>query len=75
MYWHALTQNGAKAEAVVLPEYLGLELVKGVTYQLSFDARSSVASEIEVTMENANYQRFLSEKLKLTNWITLNWKS
>jgi len=59
-----IEQAGNEAWSV-LPEYPGLELVKGVTYQLSFDAKSSVAREIEVTMENASYQRFLNEKLTL----------
>ncbi|WP_407690375.1 carbohydrate binding domain-containing protein [Salimicrobium halophilum] len=61
-----ITQGGNEAWSV-LPEYPGLELAKGVTYQLSFDAKSSVARDIEVTMENASYQRFLGETASLTN--------
>ncbi|MDO4563628.1 MAG: family 16 glycosylhydrolase [Clostridia bacterium] len=37
----------------------GIELVKGVDYTLSFDARSSVERDIEVTIENDSYYRYL----------------
>ncbi|MCA0972275.1 carbohydrate binding domain-containing protein [Halobacillus litoralis] len=50
----------------VLPEYPGLELYEGVTYELSFDAKSSVPRDVEVTLENASYQRFLGEMVSLT---------
>ncbi|KGP91078.1 licheninase [Pontibacillus chungwhensis BH030062] len=50
----------------VLPEYAGLDLIKGLKYELSFDAKSSVPREIEVTLENAGYYRYLSEKVSLS---------
>ena len=43
----------------VLAEYPSLTLAKDVMYQLSFDAKSTVDREIEVTFEDANYSRYL----------------
>lgn len=50
----------------VLAEHPGLELVKGITYELSFDAKSSLPRNIEVTLENASYYRYLSEEVSLS---------
>lgn len=50
----------------VLVEQPGLKLSKGISYELSFDAKSSVQRDIEVTLENAGYYRYLSEKVSLT---------
>lgn len=59
-----ITQAGNETWSV-LPQYPGLDLIKGVIYQLSFDAKSSVTRDIEVTLENSSYHRFLSEELTL----------
>lgn len=37
----------------------GLSLKKGLNYTLEFDAKSSVARELQATLENASYQRIL----------------
>ncbi|TJY41407.1 glycosyl hydrolase family protein [Cohnella pontilimi] len=39
----------------------GLKLFKGVTYEIDFDARASVARKIEVDLENAAYFRFFDQ--------------
>ncbi len=44
-----------------------LSLSKDVVYELSFEARSTVERYIEATVENAQYTRFLSETLQLTD--------
>jgi beta-glucanase (GH16 family) len=44
-----------------------LSLSKDVVYELSFEARSTVERDIEATVENAQYTRFLSETLQLTD--------
>jgi beta-glucanase (GH16 family) len=51
----------------ILLEQGNIKLTKGVTYVLSFDARSTVARDIEVTVENAGYYRYLSQKVSLQN--------
>jgi len=57
-------QEGQERWSVLL-EQGGLDLKKGKTYELSFRASSSVARDIEVTIENAVYSRYLSEKVEL----------
>ncbi|GGD22628.1 carbohydrate binding domain-containing protein [Pontibacillus salipaludis] len=59
-------ENAGNETWSVLPEYAGLELIKGLKYELSFDAKSSVPRDIEVTLENGGYYRYLSEKVSLT---------
>jgi len=59
-----ITNPGNEMWSVLL-EQPGLQLSKGVTYELSFDARSTVARDIELTVENASYQRYFSEKISL----------
>jgi beta-glucanase (GH16 family) len=44
-----------------------LSLAKGVVYELSFAARSTKERKAEVTVENAQYTRFLSEAITLTD--------
>ncbi|WP_345242689.1 carbohydrate binding domain-containing protein [Pontibacillus salipaludis] len=59
----------------VLAEQGSLDLVKDVTYKLSFDAKSSLARDIEVTLENAAYNRYLSEKASLSeNYKTFTYQ-
>lgn len=45
----------------VLIEQKDIELSKGNTYSLSFDAKSSLPRDFEVTVENAAYQRYFSD--------------
>ncbi|WP_254434194.1 carbohydrate binding domain-containing protein [Halobacillus sp. Marseille-Q1614] len=54
-------QEGGNEAWSVLMEQKGLSLSKGITYVLSFDASSSVARDIEVTLENDNYHRYFNE--------------
>lgn len=44
-----------------------LSLAKGVDYELTFAARSTQEREAEVTIENAQYTRFFSEKIALSD--------
>lgn len=44
-----------------------LNLAKGVDYELTFAARSTQEREAEVTIENAQYTRFFSEKIALSD--------
>lgn len=44
-----------------------LSLAKGVVYELSFAARSTKDREAEVTIENAQYTRFLSKAITLSD--------
>ncbi|MWC26895.1 carbohydrate binding domain-containing protein [Paenibacillus sp. MMS18-CY102] len=52
-----------------------LKLVKGLTYEFSFKAKSSVARDIQATLENATYtRRFDTGTLALTpNWQTFSY--
>mgnify|MGYP005829176547 CR=1 FL=1 len=45
----------------VLVEQGNLALRKGMTYSLSFDATSTLPRNIELTVENASYQRYFNE--------------
>ncbi|WP_246944893.1 carbohydrate binding domain-containing protein [Bacillus pinisoli] len=58
--------EGNETWSVIL-EQSNLKLSKGVEYIVSFDARSSALRDVEVTVENAQYARFLSEKPRFTN--------
>ncbi|MCP4400254.1 MAG: PEP-CTERM sorting domain-containing protein [bacterium] len=42
-----------------------IDLVEGIFYQLSFDARATLARSIEAILENAAYERYLSEEVVL----------
>jgi len=44
-----------------------LPLKSGYRYTVSFDAKSSESREMEVVMEDSQYNRFLSEKVQLTS--------
>ncbi len=43
-----------------------LDLVQGIVYKVSFDARATVGRKIEVLAENATYYRHFSEEVALT---------
>ncbi|MGR9049503.1 carbohydrate binding domain-containing protein [Halobacillus faecis] len=58
-------ENGGNETWSVLAEQPGLSLSKGAAYTLSFDVESTLARDIEVTLENAAYTRYLSEKVSL----------
>lgn len=62
----AITNEGNEPWSVLL-EQGNLDLAKGVVYELSFKARSTKNREAEVTVENAQYTRFFSEKVQLTD--------
>ena len=51
----------------VLLEQGDLSLAKGVAYELSFAARSTKARDAEVTVENAQYQRYFEEVISLSD--------
>ncbi|OIU72585.1 carbohydrate binding domain-containing protein [Rossellomorea aquimaris] len=55
--------NAGKEAWSVLAEQPGLELGQGLTYELSFDARSTVARSMEVTLENAAYTRYFNQQI------------
>lgn len=61
----AITNEGNETWSVIL-EQGQLNLTKGVEYVVSFDARSTKVRDVEVTVENDQYTRFLSEKTTLT---------
>ncbi len=42
-----------------------IDLVEGIFYQLSFDARATLARSVEAILENAAYERYLSEEVAL----------
>lgn len=58
-------QNAGQETWSVLAEQPGLELGQGLTYELSFDARSTVVRTMEVTLENAGYYRYFSDQISL----------
>jgi beta-glucanase (GH16 family) len=62
----AISSEGNEPWSVLL-EQPNLNLAKGVVYELSFKARSTKEREAEVTVENAQYTRFFSEKIQLNN--------
>ncbi|XXM72442.1 carbohydrate binding domain-containing protein [Lysinibacillus sphaericus] len=62
-------ENAGNEAWSVLAEQPGLELGQGLTYELSFDARSTVARDMEVTLENAGYYRYLSEPIAVSDQI------
>lgn len=62
----AITHEGNETWSVLL-EQGNLDLAKDVVYELSFKARSTNNREAEVTVENAQYTRFFSEIVELTN--------
>ncbi|WP_203289475.1 carbohydrate binding domain-containing protein [Metabacillus sp. cB07] len=57
--------QGNEPWSVVL-EQGDMKLSRNVTYEVSFKAKSTKPRELELTMENAQYTRFLSEKPALT---------
>lgn len=62
----AITNEGKEPWSVLL-EQPNLSLAKGVVYEISFKARSTNNREAEVTVENAQYTRFFSEKVQLSD--------
>ncbi|WP_226647546.1 carbohydrate binding domain-containing protein [Mesobacillus subterraneus] len=62
----AIGNEGNETWSVLL-EQGNLSLAKGVVYELSFAARSTVERKAEVTVENAAYTRFLSESITLND--------
>lgn len=62
----AITNEGDEPWSVLL-EQPNLDLAKGIVYELSFKARSTKNRDAEVTVENAQYTRFFSEKVQLNN--------
>jgi beta-glucanase (GH16 family) len=63
-------ENAGNEAWSVLVEQGNLNLVQGVTYELSFDARSTVARNMEVTVENAGYHRYLSKSIAVNDVMT-----
>ncbi|WP_251139354.1 carbohydrate binding domain-containing protein [Exiguobacterium sp. s146] len=61
----SITQEGQEPWSVLM-EQGGLELHAGQTYVVRFDASSTVARNMEVTIENAAYTRYLSEIVQVT---------
>ncbi|WP_254901856.1 carbohydrate binding domain-containing protein [Thalassobacillus devorans] len=59
-------ENAGNETWSVLVEQPNLSLSKDITYSLSFDARSTAARDIEVTLENTAYHRYFSEVASLT---------
>ncbi|MCR2823116.1 carbohydrate binding domain-containing protein [Lederbergia panacisoli] len=45
----------------------GMNLKKGNTYVVQFDAKSTVDRTMEIVVENASYTRFFNEKIQLNN--------
>ncbi|MGI8385340.1 carbohydrate binding domain-containing protein [Robertmurraya sp. P23] len=62
----SIGSEGNEVWSVIL-EQPNVSLAKGVVYELSFAARSTKERDVEVTVENAQYTRFFSETLKLTD--------
>jgi beta-glucanase (GH16 family) len=62
----AISNEGNETWSVQLIQG-GLSLAKEVVYELSFEARSSVERDIEATIENAQYTRYLSKTLQLND--------
>ncbi|WP_423409179.1 carbohydrate binding domain-containing protein [Heyndrickxia sp. MSNUG] len=62
----AITNEGNETWSVLL-EQGNLDLAKDVVYEFSFKARSTNNREAEVTVENAQYTRFFSKIVELTN--------
>ncbi|MCM3694342.1 carbohydrate binding domain-containing protein [Neobacillus niacini] len=66
----AIGNEGNETWSVLL-EQANLSLSKGVTYELSFAARSTKEREAEITIENAQYTRFFSEAIALSDQMQL----
>ncbi|WP_280846805.1 carbohydrate binding domain-containing protein [Mesobacillus selenatarsenatis] len=62
----AITNPGGEEWGVLL-EQKGLKFGQGQKYTVSFDARSTTDRPIVVSLENAEYKRYLSEVTELTN--------
>ncbi len=60
-------RNAGSETWSVLVEQGNLNLAKGVTYELSFDALSTEARDMEFTVENAAYHRHFDEIVSLDN--------
>ncbi|WP_028782176.1 carbohydrate binding domain-containing protein [Thalassobacillus devorans] len=58
-------ENAGNETWSVLMEQPNLSLGKEVTYTLSFEARASIARQIELTIENGSYHRYFSEVVSL----------
>ena len=62
----AIGNEGNETWSVLLQQE-NMSLAKGVTYEVSFDARSTKPRDIEVTVENAQYNRYFDQKAALTD--------
>jgi LPXTG-motif cell wall-anchored protein len=62
----AITNQGGEEWSILL-EQGGLKFGQGQQYTVSFDARSTTDRPIVVSLENAEYKRYLSEVTELTN--------
>ncbi|KHE66872.1 carbohydrate binding domain-containing protein, partial [Halobacillus sp. BBL2006] len=60
-------ENAGNEKWSVLVEQPGLSLSQDTTYILSFKAKSTLPRDIEVTIENAAYQRYFSRVVSLTD--------
>ncbi|WP_442598665.1 carbohydrate binding domain-containing protein [Neobacillus sp. D3-1R] len=61
----AIGSEGDETWSVILQQE-NMSLAKGVNYEVSFEARSTKPRDIELSIENAQYIRFLSETIALT---------
>lgn len=57
--------NGGNEAWSILAEHPSMSLSKDVTYRLTFDAKSSANRDMDVTIENDSYNRYLSEFVSL----------
>ncbi|MCM3598267.1 carbohydrate binding domain-containing protein [Metabacillus idriensis] len=62
----AITNEGNEPWSLILQQE-NMKLAKGAVYEVSFEARSTKPREAELTVENVQYTRFLSEKLPLAD--------
>jgi len=62
----AIGSEGNETWSVLL-EQLNLSLAKGVVYELSFAARSTKERKAEVTVENAQYNRYFEKVIPLSD--------
>ena len=62
----SIGNEGNETWSVMLQQE-NLNLAKGVVYEVSFDARSTKPRDIEVTVENAQYNRYFDQKVTLTD--------
>ncbi|WP_042167280.1 hemoblobin-interacting domain-containing protein [Paenibacillus gorillae] len=59
-----ISNTGANTYSVMVSQS-GLKLKEGLNYELSFDAKSTAARDILLTLENAGYQRYASSSYSI----------